>query len=304
MTEISIPTRMWVEYQLDGVIQSSKTLHGGTSSDMTCLEIETRNVIEKVILREYTDEKWLETEPDIALQEAENLDQAEKLSVTTPKLIAFDHKGEVATFPSLLMSKVDGQVNLKPRNLEKWIGQLAQTLVRIHQLEDPKVTHQYFRYFDPDISVNPDWSTKPENWKQTFHYLKTAQRPDYIPTFIHRDYHPTNVLFNNEEISAVVDWTDSCIGPKQMDIAHCRWNLAMIYGQDTADLFLQAYMTHDPSLQYNSYWDLEASGNVFTEERPEVYGGWQTFGLTDITEDLIIKRMDQFLAQALDKIKS
>lgn len=304
MRKISKETKMWVEFKLDGIILASKSLKGGMSSELSLLEIETRNGVEEVVLREYTDKEWLEMEPDIALQEAKNLKQAEMLSVTTPILIAFDYNGENTTWPSLLMTKVEGQVSLKRETNQNYIDQLAQTLVKIHQSENPEVTHQYFRYFDPVQPVKADWSSKPENWKQAFRYLKTAQKPPYDPTFIHRDYHPTNVLFENERVSAVVDWTDACIGPKQMDIAHCRWNLAMIYGQETADSFLNAYLKHDSQMMYHPYWDLEASGNVFTEELPQIYGGWSALGISHLTTESMINRMDGFVEQALTAIKS
>lgn len=303
MEQLSQQTRMWVEFQLGGVILSESPLKGGMSSQMTLLEIELRSGKTDVVLREYTDTEWLALEPDIAFQEAKNLNQAEQLSVTTPVLIAFDHKGESTTYPSLLMSKVEGEVVLKPLNVQKWTEQLALSLVKIHQFEGPTITHQYFRYFDPDQSVTAEWSSRPEKWKRAFTYLSQRPHPADENTFIHRDYHPTNVLFNNEEVSAVVDWTNACIGPKQIDIAHCRWNLAMMYGQKSADLFLEAYKKASPGLDYTPYWDLEALGNVFSEDAPEVYGGWSAFGLKELTEELMIQRMDDFLSQALKQIE-
>lgn len=304
MDYLSQQTKKWVEYDLDGELVSAKPLKGGISSRLTLIEVKSRNGdTREAVLREYTDTEWLDTEPDIALQEAENLKQAEELSVTTPKLIAFDHKGETATHPSLLMSKVEGQITLNPIDRNKWIKQLALILVRIHEFKNPQVTHTYFRYFDPEKTVKAGWSSRPEEWKKAFRYMNNFEQPTAEQVFIHRDFHPTNVLFENDGVSAVVDWTDACLGAKQLDIGHCRWNLAMMYGQESADLFLKSYKIASPDLEYVPYWDLEAIGNVFTEDTPEVYGGWTAFGLDKLTKDIMIERMDEFLHQALKQVE-
>lgn len=54
----------------------------------------------------------------------------------------------------------------------------------------------------------------------------------------------------------------------------------MMYGLDAADLFLKFYM----DFQYDYYWDLEALGNVYSDEKPQVYEGWSAFGLGSLTE--------------------
>lgn len=42
--------------------------------------------------------------------------------------------------------------------------------------------------------------------------------------FVHRDFHPGNVLWNRGRITGVVDWESGCIGPPSIDISHCRAN--------------------------------------------------------------------------------
>ena len=43
--------------------------------------------------------------------------------------------------------------------------------------------------------------------------------------FIHRDFYPGNVLWNRRHVSGVVDWEAASIGPRSVDVAHCRINL-------------------------------------------------------------------------------
>ncbi|GEN51449.1 phosphotransferase family protein [Alkalibacterium pelagium] len=303
MHQTSKQTIQWIEASIDGDVLERETLKGGMSSDLTLLTVKLSDgVVKEMVLREYTDREWLKMEPDIAYKEAENLTLAEKLSVSTPSLIASDSTARQTTWPSLLMSKVEGEVILNRSYTEDWIDELAEALFLIHQATDITCLSSYFRYFDPIIPVQATWSAVPKNWQKMMNYLAHTPVPETTPAFIHRDFHPTNVLFINSKVSAVVDWPNACMGPKQVDIGHCRWNLAMLYGQDAADDFLKAYRKKDPDLAYPPYWDFEMLGNVFTEDKPEVYGGWLAYERTDLTEALLIKRMDSFLHNALDRL--
>jgi len=303
MHQISEQTIQWIEASINGEVLEYEPLMGGMSSDLTLLKVKTSDGIQEMVLREYTDQEWLEMEPDIAYKEAENLTQVEKLTVTTPYLIAADPTAVKTTWPSLLMSKVEGEVILNSSYTKGLIDELAKALYLIHQATHITSSSTYFRYFDPTIPVQATWSVCPENWLRMMNYLANTPVPEVESTFIHRDFHPTNVLFTNKKVSAVVDWPNACMGPKQVDIGHCRWNLAMLFDQSAADDFLKAYKKIDPNLAYPPYWDLEMLSNIFVEDKPEVYGGWLAYERTDLTEALMIERMDSFLQNALDRLE-
>ncbi|GAA0358092.1 hypothetical protein GCM10008932_08500 [Alkalibacterium iburiense] len=257
---------------------------------MHILETDTR----EVVLREYTNQEWLQEDPTVVAREAENLKAAEMIEIPTPKYLAVDATGREAGRPSVLMSKVEGKVELKNLNLEK----LAQVLIAVHSLKDPPITHRFFSYNTDTVKPEAKWSAYPEKWQDLFAYLKEHTPPNYEPTFIHRDFHPTNVLWTNGDLSAIVDWPNACIGPREFDIAHCRWNLAMMTGQEAADGFLEAYIKQSDVKMYDTYWDLLALSNVFDEDPPAVYEGWTYYGLTELTPDLMRQRMDAFLIKA------
>jgi len=122
MHQISDQTKKWVEDQLEGKIKSTKPMPGGTSSQMSLLQIKTnQEALEEVVLREYTDTDWLEMEPTIAFQEAENLKEAEKVAMPTSVCLAVDGDATLTTWPSLLMSIVEGKVDLKPKDFDSWV---------------------------------------------------------------------------------------------------------------------------------------------------------------------------------------
>jgi aminoglycoside phosphotransferase (APT) family kinase protein len=59
-------------------------------------------------------------------------------------------------------------------------------------------------------------------------------------TFIHRDFYPGNVLWQRKMVSGLVDWEAASVGPRSMDVAHCRINL-LYKGLDTAEVFTREW---------------------------------------------------------------
>jgi aminoglycoside phosphotransferase (APT) family kinase protein len=82
-----------------------------------------------------------------------------------------------------------------------------------------------------------------------------TQAPSYRPRFIHRDFHPGNVLWARGRVSGVVDWANACRGPAGCDVATCAGNLIDLGGPGVAARFVAAYEAvtgqhHDP------YWEI------------------------------------------------
>lgn len=59
--------------------------------------------------------------------------------------------------------------------------------------------------------------------------------------FIHRDYHPGNVLWKAGRLSGVVDWQAASVGPRTVDVFHCRANLIDRFGLAVADRFVEIW---------------------------------------------------------------
>jgi aminoglycoside phosphotransferase (APT) family kinase protein len=54
--------------------------------------------------------------------------------------------------------------------------------------------------------------------------------------FIHRDFHPGNVLWRRGRVTGVVDWASASISPACVDVGHCRGNLVP-YGMEVVERF-------------------------------------------------------------------
>ena len=73
--------------------------------------------------------------------------------------------------------------------------------------------------------------------------------------FIHRDFHPLNVVWHRDRVSGVVDWVHACRGPIEFDIASCRVNLALTAGIDAAEAFTRGL--GELGVGYDRAWDVD-----------------------------------------------
>ncbi len=82
----------------------------------------------------------------------------------------------------------------------------------------------------------PGWAADRRTWERAIE-IAFKPPPDTQPTFIHRDYHPGNVLWRWGRVSGIVDWPSASIGLVSVDVAHCRANLMGRFGLEVADRF-------------------------------------------------------------------
>ena len=142
--------------------------------------------------------------------------------------LAFDNTGEESGIPSVLMTKIEGEVILQPDDFNVWTDGLAKMLAEVHKIEAVDFPWTYFTYTDVESLRLQKWSSIPEKWEEAFQLVQ-GQRPESRECFIHRDYHPANVLWQDGRVSGIVDWPSACRGPAGIDVGHCRsiWHFFM-----------------------------------------------------------------------------
>jgi aminoglycoside phosphotransferase (APT) family kinase protein len=140
----------------------------------------------------------------------------------------------------------------------------------------------------------PRRSTQPEVWARAI-AIARAPVPAYEPVLCHRDFHPGNVLWHHGELSGIVDWTHACTGPVAADVAHCRVNLALLFGLEVADEFASRYGPVE-ALAWFDVVDVVGMSHVDEAWR------WHDAGRPDITVDSINAAFDDFLAAAVARL--
>ena len=300
--EIDPETQGWVERNLPagGTFLSAKRIAGATSASVFHIYYSVHEKIEACILRLFTNREWLAVEPDIPHHEAAALEFISRADLPVPQLMAVDETGVCCGVPALLMTEIPGQVDLLPRDMDSWLTQQAQFLLRLHELDGSAFLWHYRAYNQAAALQIPPESKHPELWERAIEIIRSPS-PSFKTCFIHRDFHPVNLLWQNEALSGVVDWVNACQGPAGIDVGWCRHNLAGMYGVAAADRFLLiCQQVMGTTWSYHPYWDLITLLDLLPHPF-EVYTPWADFGLSQLTREILTQRDENYLSSLLSK---
>jgi len=268
-----------------------RSLAFGITSDLRLIEVDDR----LLVLRRYETHEVLDLIPRLVEYEARALTAARRvLRELVPEPIAFDVTGVRAGRPSLLMTFLPGAPvihGLAP-------AQLALPLAQLHGSPLQGDLPRYHHWFDAERVVVPTWTTRPDAWSKLVDVVR-GREPDAPHVFLHRDFHPGNLLWHQGELTGIVDWAFSCHGPRGVDVAHTRGNLALVDGVIAADRFLGAYRDLVPTYEHHPWWDIADL----------LSGGDQFFGVmafnafgADLDVDLLASRADDWAEALADAV--
>jgi Ser/Thr protein kinase RdoA (MazF antagonist) len=271
--------------QLGKRFRVMRNMAGATSSDLYLLDSRD----DRFVARLFRTERWKESAAELTERELHILRAVTEGGIPAPAPVtAIADQG-------LLMSWLPGTVVLPAYPSEAWLRELAAALAPLHR-SSIQVPFGYRSWNDSSGQLPPGWWREAALWDAARSILEN--QPAYQPCFIHRDYHPVNVLWEGDRITGIVDWINACMGPAAVDLAHCRLNLALMYDLRAADLFLSAYQPCCPEYRHDPYWDLDDAFGALPDIRP--YPPWAEFGLTGITQDLVQERFQAFVGAAVD----
>ena len=280
----------WLEARIREEVSECRPLVGSTSSKLFVVN-------ERYVLRIVDNSDWLAEETDIPEHETAALREAALTGIPAPMPLAFGNESVGFGAPVVLMSFLPGRVQLLPDDRAAWLRALAQTLAKIHAHRATGFPWQYESWVNKDALCVPEWTQHPALWEQAIAQWQ-APPPRSPSVYLHRDFHPCNVLWNNEKICGVVDWVSACRGPAGVDVGHCRVDLALQVDPEAAQAFLRAYQDAAPEFTYERYWDLDAILDMCLPT-PSFYEPWEQFGLPVIPQDILNQRLDAYLLQIL-----
>jgi hypothetical protein len=318
-------TRAWVERGLPpgDRIRAAATLRGGWTSRMRRLDIEAEDGPYSLVLRSFVKPFYVKHAPGLLTREADILrflanananantdadtNAGTAVGVPAARLHAVDAAAEHCDHPSLLMTLLPGSIRLDEADVERKSELLARQLVAIHGLRvaEESRPRTYQAWTSPERVRFPEGSKRPELWQRAVEVIRRPP-PDHRPCFLHRDFHPGNVLFTGNgpdlAITGVVDWVETSWGPADLDVAHCSTALALLHGAPTgmrlADHYVAAggTLSDDPSAHL--YWRL-LDTLAFAPDAEKVAEPWRELGRTDLTPAVLAGRLEEYLLALL-----
>lgn len=176
-----------------------EALPGATSSDVYAVSVEGTR---RFVLRLFTNAQWLADEPDLAEHEAAALRRAERAGLAAPRPIARGAAAQCGV-PAILMTHLPGSVDLHELSRPAALHALAQMLAKINAVEAHDFPWRYRSWRSADDSATLQWLDDAP-LRAKLRAVADADPPAYAPAFVHRDFHPVNVLWQGPDRKSVV----------------------------------------------------------------------------------------------------
>ncbi|MGW3664670.1 phosphotransferase family protein [Streptomyces sp. NPDC005141] len=291
-------TRMWVDRILlpGDRISAVEGLRGGWTSQMRRLDIAGDREPYSLALRSFVKPFFVKHALGLLTREADVLRLLADTPVPAARLHGVDAAAEHCDHPSLLMSLLPGSVRLGDEDIERKSALLARQLVAIHEVLVPEGARPrtYEAWTSPERVRLPGSSRQPEVWQRAVDVIRRPP-PGYRPCFLHRDFHPGNVLLAGEgsglTITGVVDWVETSWGPADLDVAHCSTALALLHGVPVGMRFADHYVAAGGALGYDPadhlYWRM-LDALAFAPNAEKVAEPWRELGREDLTSAVLV----------------
>ncbi|MFJ3507614.1 alpha/beta fold hydrolase [Streptomyces luteogriseus] len=292
-------TRAWVAKQLpEGRrVATSSLMTGGWSAQMRRLALDDGT---ELALRTFVKPFFRRHAPGLLAREAEMLTLlAEQEGVPAAELIGVDATGEHCDHPSLLMSVLPGRVRVDEEELDARVDLLAAQLARIHRVVPRERPRTYQAWTSPEAV--------PPGWERAVDVIR-RDPPPYDGCFLHRDFHPGNVLFTGSgaglRIGGVVDWVETSWGPADLDVAHCSTALALLHGPEYGLGFRERYEARGGRRLAGGpehlYWRL-LDALAYVPDAAKLAGPWRELGRTDLTPEVPGGRLEAYVTGLLER---
>ncbi|MEV0242891.1 alpha/beta fold hydrolase [Streptomyces sp. NPDC050674] len=292
-------TRAWVAGQLPAgrTVAASSFLAGGWSAQMRRLTLDDGT---RLALRTFVKPFFRRHAPGLLAREAGILALlAEQEGVPAAELIGVDATGEHCDHPSLLMSVLPGRVRVDEEELDARVDLLAAQLALIHRVVPRERPRAYQAWTSP--------ATVPPGWERAMDVIR-RDAPPYEGCFLHRDFHPGNVLFTGSgaglRVSGVVDWVETSWGPADLDVAHCSTALALLHGPEYGLAFRERYEARGGRRLADGpehlYWRL-LDTLAYVPDGARLAGPWRELGRSDLTPEVLAGRLEAYGAGLLER---
>ncbi|MFE9404177.1 alpha/beta fold hydrolase [Streptomyces sp. NPDC006530] len=290
-------TRRWVANQLANgrSVTDSRLLSGGWSSQMRRLTLDDgTDLVQRTFVKPF----FRHHGPGLLAREASVLALLTgEEGIPAPALVAVDAAAEHCDHPTLLMSALPGRVRIDEDDLDRRLDLLAAQLVRIHGVVPAEKPRTYQAWTSPERARTPDGAL----WERAVEVIR-RDPPPYEGCFLHRDFHPGNVLFTGAgselRITGVVDWVETSWGPADLDVAHCSTALALLHGPAYGLDFRQRYeaqggrgLADDAD---HLYWCL-LDALHYCPDAAKLARPWRDLGRDDLTSPVMGERLEAYV---------
>ncbi len=252
--------------QADATLVAVRPLVGGTSRATTTLDYETEGRRHTVVVRAC--EEPAGHENPFLNRGAKPLHWLHHVAVPVPRLYMADDSGDILPHPYLVMEYIGAHpmnTLFSPMSPHHGVRKMASALAQIHG-----TAHSRAFSFVPKqnqiVAARLNQVPRPLDELLSEDVLRTALAQVWPPqhenaaVLLHGDFWPGNILWDKDQIVAIIDWEDAASGDPLSDVANAQLEVLMHYGRRAMDAFTEQYRTLGGDLNDTDLplWDLYA----------------------------------------------
>ncbi len=209
-------------------IRTVTRLDGGQHA--STWRVDTENPAHSVIIREFP------VGDEACASEQRVLRALDGLGGLAPVLLGGDSNARWSDRPTSLISRLDGHANITPTDVEKWTDELARALAVVHAVPNERLTGL------PSVLGHSGGSRDALGGSLADAVRsRWAQITASAMVLCHCDYWSGNVVWRDDRLTGIVDWSGGARGPSGFDLGWCRLDLVLLFDERVADVFLSAY---------------------------------------------------------------
>lgn len=235
---LSVDAVEWASAVVSDDLVDVAAMGGGITNTKWVLVLATG---ERLVLRWADPARWGALGREHVRREIRACEVLAGSGLPVPVLIASDPEGSSAGGPANLLTWRPGHARLNQLSASA-VDALAHAAVAIHQQSvPPRDRPPAWAFRGPDDPQVPDWTTRPDLWRRAIDVFR-AGVPAAPHGLLHRDFHLGNTLWEDDEVTGVIDWAETSWGPPDVDVAHMCSDFAMMHAPAEADRFRTAYL--------------------------------------------------------------
>ncbi|MEM6405452.1 MAG: phosphotransferase [Pseudomonadota bacterium] len=256
-----------------------RELSGGLSNEVVVFDIalpdgKVKKMVKRGgenVLSHYQKENALENEFHL-------LNILHQQGYRVPETYCLDTSGELFKPVYFVMAYMEGVPLFKPENLADYIKQSVQQLVHIHQYPSAATRLSFL----PELNASlADSQKRRVRLDATLNEIRIGEileavwplPQQHAPTLVHGDFWPGNLLWQDQQLTAILDWEFAAIGDPLFDLATARLEILWQFGAEVMDQFTRQYAAIMTQLDFSQlpYWDLAAAFVRPINECPEMF---------------------------------